>query len=411
MPTPAPEAIDGGDWVIQPSYSPRVAGVTANEGPGGMMIVPVGADRTQRAVRNHEMLHVSITPRGAMGALMAEIDPTVLNLVEDSRVHGRMRVLDLDPMSLDVIDPQELLDTCLNAPPAVIVAMAAATVGTGEFYKLDDAARSCGREDAPALFDIGAQYGARMHACDGGFAPWERTVQIAREILDRFGDPRQAPEPGSRESQVEGSLQEMNRHEGMPTNSDEAGEWGKLRIINHPLVLTLPPRMRGIRRRTLDRRGRRLHRVGRLAADGRVFADRPPLKGGGAVLIDVSGSMHLEPGAVTEVMSRLPAGVIGSYHGHGEQGKLYVLARDGRRVHDDNIVTGEWNCVDGPALEWLAAQRGPRYWVSDGKINGAHGSHAPNLFGDVRNVCRRARIVRVSTMGQLQTQLTQDGRV
>jgi hypothetical protein len=69
--------------------------------------------------------------------------------------------------------------------------------------------------------------------------------------------------------------------------------------------------------------------------------------------------------------------MIAAYGGGHDSGVLRVLARDGRRVDDAGLASigGGRNVVDGPALEWLARQPAPRFWVSDGQVTG---------IGDVR---------------------------
>jgi hypothetical protein len=183
-----------------------------------------------------------------------------------------------------------------------------------------------------------------------------------------------------------------------------AVDWGDLRIKEVPLVRRLPGKMRGRRRLVPDTRGRRLRHVGRLHIDNRVFVSRPPLLGGGAVLVDTSGSMHLESEQVERIVRALPGGIVATYAGDGSLswGELRIVARNGRfcAANDIEPEMGH-NIIDGPALEWLGEQRGPRYWVSDGKVTGIGEKQSPILLAEIAQLCRRFQIQRVESAAVL----------
>jgi len=54
--------------------------------------------------------------------------------------------------------------------------------------------------------------------------------------------------------------------------------------------------------------------------------------------------------------------------------------------------------VDVPALEWLARQPGPRFWVSDGKVTGIDDQPSDAVSERADEICRQAHIVRVETL-------------
>lgn len=181
------------------------------------------------------------------------------------------------------------------------------------------------------------------------------------------------------------------------------GMWGKLRPINEwPRPLTMPSRLRGNLPALTDE-GALFTAPYRLTIDNRVFRTIRKRPGGGAVLIDRSGSMHLRPDEVLSIMTMMPAAVIASYSGSREDGRLDILAKDGRRARDESIAKnyGHNNCVDGPALLWLAEQKGPRFWISDGHVTGVSDAPTENLRAHAALICRKHRIRRFDSIEEV----------
>lgn len=131
-----------------------------------------------------------------------------------------------------------------------------------------------------------------------------------------------------------------------------------------PLVSKVKP---NARRFKAAADGYRLRYLNRMLADGHVFA-RKRRKEGGTVLIDTSGSMSWTKDQLLEIVDEVPAATIALYGGDGgDSNRLRIVAKNRRRCEDDYIVpVGGGNEVDGPALDWLAKQKEPRIWVSDG---------------------------------------------
>lgn len=181
------------------------------------------------------------------------------------------------------------------------------------------------------------------------------------------------------------------------------GMWGKLLPINEwPRPLVMPSRLRGNMPALTDE-GALFTAPYRLTIDNRVFRTIRKRPGGGAVLIDRSGSMHLRPDQVLEIMTMMPAAIIASYSGSRVDGRLDILAKDGRRARDESISQnyGGNNCVDGPALLWLAEQKGPRFWVSDGHVTGVADAPSENLRAHATLLCRKHRIRRFDSIEEV----------
>ena len=86
-----------------------------------------------------------------------------------------------------------------------------------------------------------------------------------------------------------------------------------------------------------------------------------------------------------------------------EDDVLRVLARDGRRVTGDLVKrpSGSCNVIDGPALDWLAAQAEPRFWLSDGLVTGVGDASGTGNTHYAERVMRDAKITRVRTTAEL----------
>lgn len=145
-------------------------------------------------------------------------------------------------------------------------------------------------------------------------------------------------------------------------------------------------RMRKARRTCTDTGAipRAMHR---LTIDGRPFRGPRAIDGKpGTVLIDLSGSMGLSAGDIAAILRVLPASTVAGYSGKGGQGILTVLARRGMSVDPAMLPAIRsshpgGNCIDGPALEWLAEQAAPRIWISDGAVT-ADGTTNGSSHGD-----------------------------
>lgn len=183
-------------------------------------------------------------------------------------------------------------------------------------------------------------------------------------------------------------------------------EWGKLTITHKPLVEKLAARhARRPRPADVGAVPRYMHR---LMCDQRVFGRRRKKKAfQGTVLVDCSGSMHLTPQQVDEILRRWPAVTVATYNGEGNRGDMYIVANKGKRARADQLKPPHGgNVVDGPCLDWLAKQKMPRIWISDGGVTGAAGDGLGESAGyafiaDAAKKMKRGRIKRLANVQAL----------
>ena len=189
-----------------------------------------------------------------------------------------------------------------------------------------------------------------------------------------------------------------------PTIHQE-GEWGQMDIEQPALTERIINNLYSTKRRNkLTDAGAVIRRPDRMLSDGMVFNQRRTARDiVGAVLIDNSGSMHFTAEQVEELMLAAPGVVVAHYSG-AYTGTLTIAARDGKRVDTSDLEARYGgNCVDGPALDWLGTQLGPRVWVSDGYVTGYNCGMTSNLVNDAITKCTNYNITRVPTIDHLLT--------
>ena len=121
-------------------------------------------------------------------------------------------------------------------------------------------------------------------------------------------------------------------------------------------------------------------------------------------MVDQSGSMDLDPGALDHLLAATPgATVVGYSHRPGDmpgRANAWVIAREGRTARElpgGNVGNG----VDGPVLRW--AQRIRRahervIWVTDGQVTDSNDHPSEALSRECAHLVRTHRIVLVRSL-------------
>jgi hypothetical protein len=192
---------------------------------------------------------------------------------------------------------------------------------------------------------------------------------------------------------------------------DGTVEWGILEIQHKPLTDALPHKLRKTRRSRLTDAGAAIRRPDRIITDGKAFSQiRRHKSKVGTLLIDTSGSMHLSRHQILEVMTACPAVTIATYSGAGNEGQLFIVAKHGR--YSSAVIEPHYggNVVDGPCLDWLAAQPGPRVWVSDAMVTGRGDRTSATLLLDALGKVRSKNIVRYANVQNLIADISEPSR-
>lgn len=341
------------------------------------MWVPLDPDPQLAVIRAHEMAHAKWTPPHARRPRV--VPEVVVNAVEDARVNYLAVRAGVDFSAGVPSTIQHAALTMAGGDWRRIAVLLVSALDSDDFASLFDLASHTSIASAHLGYaarlarTARRMLGTRLPRAAG--APWSynRTLYVARWLSEQLG---RDPEP---ESVPEG-----------------AAPWGHMTIetpqIDRPVLSRVACAPEGVH----------LRAPWRLTTDHAVFrAMRAPRHG--AVLLDASGSMGLDPRAIAALARTVPAGVVAAYggHGNGHTGVLRILARRGRIAGAGTVYdfSEYWqNQIDGPALRWLAAQDTPRVWVSDGGVSGVGDTPHPDCDRDITEIVHRARIAQVRTI-------------
>lgn len=458
---PFPEIIDESDWEVREGRYPSFIKRSESAEKPHIMQVPLGETPIDRKIRLHEQAHVTWTPpiREDDPSLMDLHEIDTLNATEDARIIELMgrtsedwKELNEDEVGLLTPEMQKAFQdgfgklaahlrgekeakaagkAIIKAPSKMMnlveaARLIASTRGYAEGHMFDQMAQSSGlgwvrtevekmheqhiaSKDAPT-FEDSINYATQLEQffyglqqqieeqnealAESGMAGWgDSTTQAAKPVyspptLEKgLGDPKPRPTE-------DGFGRKPERVRGQ-------GRWGQLTIVKKPLVDKLAAReARKVRPTDVGAVPRYMHR---LLTDQRVFGRRRKKKAfQGTVLIDCSGSMHLTEQDVDEILRRWPAVTVGTYAGSGERGELWIVASKGKRASRDNIKPGGGgNIVDGPCLDWLAKQRMPRIWISDGGVTGVGDNATYDFVKDAAVKMKRGKIRRLGNVQEL----------
>lgn len=179
----------------------------------------------------------------------------------------------------------------------------------------------------------------------------------------------------------------------IPDVTDREASWGTMRIERAPL--TQKAAVKPTRKWTARDEGVIPRSIHRYSVDGRIFAQPVHKDHGYTLLIDCSGSMSWRPEHLKAVLEKAPATRVALYSGSNTSGILRIVSENGWRAIDSYIESPSDgnNTIDGPALRWLAKQKGMKIWLSDGYVTGRGDGNNENLFEDASMVVKKGRIM------------------
>lgn len=400
---PVPSILDGRPYILSASEGPSDEAYVERGPTSGRMKVPVGTTTADRRIRLHEMAHVRWTPPGI--DLPDGVSFKTINAIEDRRCHKRLGEIGYaDVLDAPIFNREQLgviqskLETARQIAageidpgtynpfkPIEIARMIAASDLTSESWRIRDMVDGAGFGWVRTITDTVM----KRNRLDARRPAFKRTIEAAIELEDAFREMEHVPE---------GMRQKFPQYTGDPGS----GAWGEMEIRVREMPDRLP-RSIATRRRFATDTGAVPRNWNRLASDGRVFTRKRNRPAGGTVLIDQSGSMSLCPDEVMALIEAFPGVTIATYAGSDNRGILYIIARDGRRATpaDCQHPMGG-NIIDGPALDWLCQQPGPRVWVSDGYVTGRRDKGSdPALLIDAGRKVAAGRIKQFDRLGAL----------
>lgn len=427
-----PESHHDKPWRI--TAIPNLAGQTDLD--GREMFVPTDDKPQSLGVRQHEMLHVAMSPMpdGPMDfATLGAEDGRVETLASTQGI-TRERTLTRDELR------KTLLKASTRNRPDIVASYAVAALGSPEERDVREILAGMGKSDLVRLMDDARA----AYLADPSFASTERVAGMVRALRpDEPPDegqegsqsrpdaptaghgimrpatptepPTAPPEPPTEPPPPPAEPQatpDQNAADGIhvfrpgppakPTYSEDSEEWATWA----PATVETPARhvtkrekgsgSRKAQRKASDS-GTRLGNLGRAPIDGRVFQARRHRKQG-SVLLDLSGSTSYLQQIVPDLIAKVPASVIAGYWGVGGRGIIRVLAANGKTVSADAMApTGGENEIDAPAAEWLAHQKRPRVWVFDNYPTGKYGAlPSREMLAEIERIVSAGGIKRIN---------------
>jgi hypothetical protein len=177
---------------------------------------------------------------------------------------------------------------------------------------------------------------------------------------------------------------------------------GKMEIV-HPKKMKYAGNYRGVRiqpRKKPSQYGATFRYPHRVVSDKAVFSS-PKRDLLGTILVDKSGSMHISNEDILKVMQCSSGATIAVYAGMGDKGTLVIAAQNHRVIKDLNsLYIGGGNVVDQPALEWLAKQPRPRWWICDGGVTGIDDIFGAEISDACRAIKKKAGIIQVQRVSE-----------
>lgn len=385
-------------WVVQEGQPVR--GEAWTDIVGRAMRVPFGNDETSRVIRAHELTHAKVSPADPEGLARCiednRLDRACTITAEEFRVNMLVANRGFDVSALadgsesrtgKIIGQNEDWNGMIRYLGAVAGTKAGTDFLRGLKSSNPEMAKSAGevQKQIKKLWKQKSRGGVAAIASTDpyegvtkGFARF--TVPLARLLTSLLIQ--------------EGGYQ-ADEGEGVPTAGEvraratgRAGAFAQLIELEVPKPKAVDGKFG--RKRIATNIGKNPRRINRMLVDPerRVF-DRNAKGRGGVILIDQSGSMHLNDKDVWEIIEHAPGCVIIGYsHRAGSDSipNVWVIADRGKvaeKFPDGNGGNG----VDGPAIRFAASKRRkgePFIWVCDGYVTDGEGD---NCYANLDQEC------------------------
>ena len=387
-----------GAWRVTPT-----GGAGTTDFVRRLMSTPVERTRHARAVQMHENSHARWSPTPEQLKWLREKGATdeAIHACEEPRIELLGIGAGVDVIAHALQDRELACFSNMCKDPKVPARLIAQFYLAAHSQKLGSSVRRMvGKRDA----SIGKRCKRILALLDHSPGPGSMMTLLKMSILFDGLFPKDPPKDLNPNTGVDNELTE--RIEYARDNSPPV--WGEM--LEYRLPLTHPYSAHiDARRHRRTYAGSTLKRLDRLAFGvGKAFERKRRVQGG-TVLVDFSGSMGEPKNTIDYVLENLPGARIAGYacahpqftYEHSEfmgKGILGIVAEKGRttKLTTDNLRNyfGGRNLVDGPALRWLARQPGPRFWVSDGGVNGLSGC-GWLLLEECKAICKASSIARV----------------
>lgn len=350
----------------------------------GEMVIPMSSDDESLAKRFHEQLHAVYSPKKMWSEPRNELTPQIY---EDCRIYHKAvtnrvrggkvaeeafeRLADLhsarakdatdfllkEKAAGHTVPKEKLYEALLTSISAVSYRECAENISS-----LEDAGVVT-RLEADFLQNVAkALYYNGMRAKQKS-----KTQQLLLEMEELFlgaKKPEEARKHGRRKRKGHEKFLDLEKTE--KRSLDKGFPFMKIEKL--PLSQRLPKKFQEKLVFKPTACGLSVKNMDRWVSDQKIFGNRRVIpEVGGTILIDASGSMHLNNEDIMDLMKARPAATIAYYSGEHSEGVLTIAAKNGLAA---KMLPrhGDGNIVDAPALGWLNKQEEPRVWICDGRV-------------------------------------------
>lgn len=425
-----PSAVNkSGGVLVNPAGLPGLprgtGGFSAIYKPTGeqLLMVPEGRTAHDRVIRLHEALHLNVTPRRKQTC----VSEAAHQAVEDIRIHTKEWPVTVtlsirrDTCAVALCD----VHTLLHADPERV---RSSREMFGKAMTIYSRSMAILRQEAKHRdCVIPSQVAEWVKKAEKAFGmPMHDLLQqnvVRRAMLGLFNKaekefekllPPDTPPPPRSSGDYDPATDTASGEGKEGASLDSMSSRMSLKVLEPLSVSTANRRPTRIRTNVGMRiNAKRLASAFISKSTSRLFL-RKHHDAGGTVLVDASGSMHMDEDTLSSVVRNAPAAKVAYYYGHGDgpssNGLLFVYAQGGKRFAGTPPRSGGGNSVDYWAVKWLLAQPGPRVIVTDGGFCGGPDAQAGEAMTLLVAAVHRGDITWVSTVEEAQ-KMFDEGRL
>ena len=415
-------------------------GVTCYDETGKVVSVGIPVKNTayQRTIRRHEALHCIYSHHGADHPAYSPND-TLTQALEDARLHlvcsrasGDVRRDELATALIDIHNSTARSDSDKQLIPLLGLRSAAIVYAQEDSSKATKKAlskllskgdvkdvepyeiavhRALEHIKRGAMSDAVKELTPYFHSSDDRSAPSQTFPHIGKEedAADKKDDTGFDAQVETKEAPKEVKDESLIAGDGGTLTLEEKATIASITMNIHNLAAydNIPTFFGATEKMVPSGKRIKAKKLATIVGPGvhRIFTKTLRRKGG-TVLIDASGSMSFTIDELLALVTSAPLATIAFYNApddHHKTGNLWIFAQKARRAADlslvkreakymrdsrgrlvkDKSVTdyyGTGNVVDMQALQWLLAQPGPRYFVTDQGFTGPCQALAKQMF-------------------------------
>lgn len=408
--------------------APPIRGACSTNFATRSMSAPDEYGYTAAAVRAHEITHAGFSPQYGADTLapLFDVTPEALAAAEEWRVIALAERAGVSMEHLtDETEKSAARLAAIRKDWRAALILTAQTFGTGAERKVTTTItkhappewkkplmqfrrtlRSVAKPwalQSMAISEHMASDGTALKIPDG----FLYSVHIARHIdahtrsnptksdEKRAAEARQQQQRAEADNRRERVARNRRKFTREPQYSEKGSPYEHVRLMQSDLDERQTGRL--ATKRTASSTGKKPRRMSRVLTDPqrRVF-DKRTRTNGGVIVVDMSGSMHLDDSEVDSILKAAGGATVLGYSNVGSgYANVFLIAHNGERTAEFPEAGGN-NDVDAPALRYAASlrknKREPFIWVTDGRAYHDGGAFSIEAARELDALIRKHRI-------------------